>query len=117
MPSCIVEMGFINDASDNQLFDESWMHAAAIGDAVLATAETYRANKVTDGNGQGTGEAGSGAGDGQGTDGTGDGAETIRARMEREMTPETDRGRTKQEAAPRRSECCRWKCGGADDCA
>ena len=75
MPSCIVEMGFINDASDNQLFDEKLVaYAAAIGDAVLATAETYRANKVTDGNGQGTGEAGSGAGDGQGTDGTGDGA-------------------------------------------
>ena len=68
MPSCIVEMGFINDASDNQLFDEKLdAYAAAIGDAVLATAETYRANKVTDGNGQGTGEAGSGAGDGQGT--------------------------------------------------
>ncbi len=52
-------------------------YAAAIGDAVLATAETYRANKVTDGNGQGTGEAGSGTGDGQsaaGTEnGTGDG--------------------------------------------
>lgn len=75
MPSCIVEMGFINDASDNQLFDEKLVaYAAAIGDAVLATAETYRANKVTDGNGQGTGETGSGAGDGQGTDGTGDGA-------------------------------------------
>ena len=75
MPSCIVEMGFINDASDNQLFDEKLdAYAAAIGDAVLATAETYRADKVTDGNGQGTGEAGSGAGDGQGTDGTGDGA-------------------------------------------
>ena len=75
MPSCIVEMGFINDASDNQLFDEKLVaYAAAIGDAVLATAETYRANKVTDGNSQGTGEAGSGAGDGQGTDGTGDGA-------------------------------------------
>ena len=78
MPSCIVEMGFINDASDNQLFDEKLdAYAAAIGDAVLATAETYRANKVTDGNGQGTGEAGSGTGDGQsaaGTEnGTGDG--------------------------------------------
>ena len=94
-------MGFINDASDNQLFDEKLdAYAAAIGDAVLATAETYRANKVTDGNGQGAGEAGSGTGDGQGTDGTGDAPETIRARMEREMTPETDRGRTKQEAAP-----------------
>ena len=44
MPSCIVEMGFINDASDNQLFDEKLVaYAAAIGDAVLATAETYRA--------------------------------------------------------------------------
>ena len=54
MPSCIVEMGFINDASDNQLFDEKLdAYAAAIGDAVLATAETYRADKVTDGNGQG----------------------------------------------------------------
>ena len=78
MPSCIVEMGFINDASDNQLFDEKLdAYAAAIGDAVLATAETYRADKVTDGNGQGTGEAGSGTGDGQsaaGTEnGTGDG--------------------------------------------
>jgi hypothetical protein len=74
MPSCIVEMGFINDASDNQLFDEKLdAYAAAIGDAVLATAETYRADKVTDGNGQGTGEAGSGTGDGQSADGTGNG--------------------------------------------
>lgn len=78
MPSCIVEMGFINDASDNQLFDEKLdAYAAAIGDAVLATAETYRADKVTDGNGQNLDGTGNGTGDGQsaaGTEnGTGDG--------------------------------------------
>ena len=74
MPSCIVEMGFINDASDNQLFDEKLeTYAAAIGDAVLATAETYRADKVTAGDGQDADGTGSSTGDGQGTDGTGSG--------------------------------------------
>ena len=74
MPSCIVEMGFINDASDNQLFDEKLeAYAAAIGDAVLATAETYRADKVTAGDGQDADGTGSSTGDGQGTDGTGSG--------------------------------------------
>ena len=78
MPSCIVEMGFINDASDNQLFDEKLdAYAAAIGDAVLATAKTYRADKVTDGNGQGAGEAGSGAGDGQSAAGGNAAVQTI----------------------------------------
>lgn len=42
MPSCIVEMGFMNNATDNKLFDEKLeQYAAAIGDAVLATYERY----------------------------------------------------------------------------
>lgn len=43
MPSCIVEMGFIGDAKDNQLFDEKLeAYAAAIGEAVLATYEEHK---------------------------------------------------------------------------
>lgn len=42
MPSCIVEMGFICDAKDNQLFDANLSgYAAAIGDAILETYEVY----------------------------------------------------------------------------
>lgn len=42
MPSCIVEMGFMNNAKDNQLFDDNKeAYAAAIGDAIIATYETY----------------------------------------------------------------------------
>lgn len=37
MPSCIVELGFINNDNDNKLFDDQLeRYAAAIGDAVLA---------------------------------------------------------------------------------
>ena len=42
MPSCIVELGFMNNATDNQLFDEKVdAYAAAIGDAILETYGTY----------------------------------------------------------------------------
>ena len=42
MPACIVELGFMNSATDNQLFDEHLTeYAEAIGKAVLATYETY----------------------------------------------------------------------------
>ncbi len=39
MPSCLIELGFINHAGDNQLFDENLdAYAAAIGDAVLTSS-------------------------------------------------------------------------------
>lgn len=42
MPSCIVELGFINDVSDNQMFDEKLQsYAAAIAEAVLSTDLSY----------------------------------------------------------------------------
>lgn len=42
MPSCIVEMGFICDTKDNQLFDANLTdYAAAIGDAALDTYAVY----------------------------------------------------------------------------
>lgn len=42
MPACIVELGFMNSVTDNQLFDEHLTeYAKAIGDAVLATYEEY----------------------------------------------------------------------------
>lgn len=40
MPACIVELGFVNNASDNRLFDEKIdAYAAAIGDAIMKTYE------------------------------------------------------------------------------
>lgn len=51
MPSCIVEMGFICDAKDNQLFDANLLdYAAAIGDAVLDTYEVYGEHTHSSGN-------------------------------------------------------------------
>lgn len=48
MPSCIVEMGFMNNAADNQLFDEKLeAYAAAIGDAILETYDTYHDRGAT----------------------------------------------------------------------
>lgn len=42
MPSCIVEMGFIGNTTDNQLLDEKLeAYAAGIGDAVIAAYEIY----------------------------------------------------------------------------
>lgn len=42
MPSCIVELGFMNSTEDNKLFDEHLTaYAKAIGDAVLAAYEVY----------------------------------------------------------------------------
>ncbi len=63
MPSCIVELGFIGNAADNQMFDEHLdAYAAAIGDAVLSTYEAHKDEHRKDG------DAGTGAG---GADGTG----------------------------------------------
>lgn len=43
MPSCIVELGFIGNTRDNQLFDEKLKdYAAAIGDAIMETYEAYQ---------------------------------------------------------------------------
>ncbi|MBO5070686.1 MAG: N-acetylmuramoyl-L-alanine amidase [Roseburia sp.] len=45
MPSCIVELGFISNTSDNDLFDRNLeAYAAAIGEAILKTYETYGEN-------------------------------------------------------------------------
>ncbi len=42
MPSCIIELGFINVAEDNQLFDDNLKaYAKAIGKAILKTAQDY----------------------------------------------------------------------------
>ena len=42
MPACIVELGFMNSPTDNQLFDANIdSYAKAIGDAVLKTYESY----------------------------------------------------------------------------
>ena len=42
MPACIVELGFMNSPTDNQLFDANVEnYAKAIGDAVLKTYEAY----------------------------------------------------------------------------
>lgn len=50
MPSCIIELGFINVEDDNKLYDEHISdYAKAIGDAIIKTAETYRADKSTSG--------------------------------------------------------------------
>lgn len=47
MPSCIIELGFLNVAEDNQLFDENLTgYAQAIGDAIIQTGQTYRADKA-----------------------------------------------------------------------
>ncbi len=88
MPSCIVELGFINNAADNQMFDAHLDgYAAAIGDAVLATYEAHKDEHAQGGDADGgggtpgtagvTGGAG-GAGDGGtgGTAGTGAGGVT-----------------------------------------
>lgn len=50
MPTCIVEMGFINDSTDNQLFDDNQTaYAKAIGDAVLATYDSYHTGSTASG--------------------------------------------------------------------
>lgn len=42
MPACIVELGFISNTEDNRLFDEKLdTYAAAIGEAILKTYESY----------------------------------------------------------------------------
>ncbi len=42
MPSCLLELGFINNATDNQLFDDHQAdYAKAIGEAILETYRTY----------------------------------------------------------------------------
>jgi delta-lactam-biosynthetic de-N-acetylase len=52
MPACIVELGFIDNAKDNTLFDaKRTEYVAAIGDAILSTWSTYRKSNMgqTDG--------------------------------------------------------------------
>ena len=47
MPSCIIEMGFINDDTDNQQYDDNKdAYAKAIGDAIISTYNTYQAGKT-----------------------------------------------------------------------
>lgn len=42
MPSCIIELGFMDNETDNQMYDEKQeAYAKAIGDAILATCDTY----------------------------------------------------------------------------
>lgn len=49
MPSCIVEMGFINNAEDNRLFDEKLEeYAAAIGDGIIETYEAFHEQERTE---------------------------------------------------------------------
>lgn len=67
MPSCIVEMGFVGNAADNQLLEEKLNdYAAAIGDAILSTYEIY--NGASGAPGQNPDDVGDGA-SGQNTDG------------------------------------------------
>ena len=48
MPSCIVELGFINNATDNQLFDDNLeSYAESIGDAILETYDSYQSSHAT----------------------------------------------------------------------
>lgn len=54
MPSCIVEMGFMNSSADNQLFDEKLdAYAAAIGDAILETYGIYHGQPGEEGDAAG----------------------------------------------------------------
>lgn len=47
MPSCIIELGFVNVAEDNQLYDDNLTeYAKAIGDAIMKTAQTYHTDKT-----------------------------------------------------------------------
>lgn len=42
MPSCIIELGFINDEKDNELLDKKLeAYAAAIGEGIIKTYEVY----------------------------------------------------------------------------
>lgn len=42
MPACIIEMGFIDNDTDNQMFDDNQSaYAKAIGDAILETCDEY----------------------------------------------------------------------------
>lgn len=49
MPSCIVELGFLNNATDNQLFDEKYKeYAKAIGEAIIKACENNNGNDSAD---------------------------------------------------------------------
>lgn len=49
MPSCLIELGFLNVADDNQLYDQNLnAYARAIGEAILETARTYLPDKLKD---------------------------------------------------------------------
>lgn len=48
MPACIVELGFINNDKDNQLFDSNLKaYAKAIGDGIIKTYNTYKSNHTS----------------------------------------------------------------------
>ncbi len=50
MPSCIVELGFMNSPTDNQLFDEKIKeYAKAVGDAVIAAWQKQTTGSSEDG--------------------------------------------------------------------
>ncbi len=67
MPSCLIELGFVNSAEDNRLFDEKLgAYAAAIGDALLASYQSYQGAS-----GDGAGDAGTGGTDPAGAGGSG----------------------------------------------
>jgi len=49
MPSCIIELGFLNSKEDNRLFDEHLeAYAAAIGDAIIATYHAHEEGAYTE---------------------------------------------------------------------
>lgn len=56
MPSCLLELGFINNATDNQLFDDHQTdYAKAIGEGILATYRTYHPEALESASGSGAG--------------------------------------------------------------
>lgn len=71
MPSCLLELGFINDATDNQLFDEHQTdYAKAIGDAILETYRTYHPDAGSENASGSGGSDGNSAGDSGSSDGS-----------------------------------------------
>lgn len=76
MPSCLIELGFVNNAGDNQLFDEKLGdYAAAIGDAILASCGQDSSGQAGDG-------AEAPASDGAGSTETESGTESATAKPE-----------------------------------
>ena len=51
MPACIIELGFMNNTKDNQLFDNNLKsYAQSIGDAIQKTYNTYQNSHSASGN-------------------------------------------------------------------